>query len=98
MVLAIACSLAISVVTRYSTALSASSSSVKTIQTHSNDEASRQRLAKDAADWIPPVISFVGLRPPTFYPRVSAARPSIVTLLLDDNLYNRPPPFSELFS
>jgi hypothetical protein len=98
MVLAIVCSLTVSLVTRYSTAWNASSSTVKTVRTHSNGEPKRQRLAKDAADWVAPAIYFVGLRPPIFYPRISAARPSIARLLLDDDLYNRPPPFSELLS
>jgi hypothetical protein len=98
MVLAIVCSLTVSVVTRYSTAWNASSSTVKTVQTHSNEEPKRQRLAKDAADWIAPAIYFAGLRPPIFCPRISAARPSIAKFLLDDGLYNRPPPFPELLS
>jgi len=98
MVLAIVCSLTVSLVTRYSTAWNASSSTVKTVRTNSNEETKRQRLAKDAADWIAPAIYFAGLRPPVFYPRISAARPSIAKLLLDDGLYNRPPPLSELLS
>src|SRR5579864_8848387 len=85
------CSLTVSVATRYSTA---SSPSVQTVQTHVSLDSKRQRLAKDASNWMPPVICFDVLEAPSFPPRTAPARPPIPGLLLEESLYNRPPPSS----
>src|SRR5579862_375772 len=90
--------LTLSVATRYSSPCTASLSSVKTVQSHTCPDAKRQRLVKDAADWMPPVTRVDGLSAPNFYPRMSPAGPPIPTLLLEDNLHNRPPPSFRSFS
>jgi len=52
----------------------------------------RQHLDRDAAQWVPPVPVFAALQPPTFYPYVAPAGPPLASVLLDESLYNRPPP------
>ena len=74
-VLVAVCSLIVSVATRYSSSGGASSTTVKAVQIHASPEAKRQRLAKDAADWMPPVIRFSVLQAPTSYPRIAPAGP-----------------------
>ncbi len=85
-------SLTLSLATRYSTPCSAPIHTVKTVKAHTYPEAKRQRLAKDAAIWLPTVICFDALRPRSFYPRVAPAGPPLPTLIPEENLYNRPPP------
>ena len=91
-------SLTLSVATRYSTPCDAPLSTVKTVQSHTYAEAKRQRLVKDAANWIPPLTCVEGLCEPSFYPRIAPAGPPIPTLVLEENLYNRPPPSFQSFS
>jgi hypothetical protein len=55
-------------------------------------QAMRQHLDRDAVGWIPPTSVLTALRPPTFYPHVAPAGPPLGVLLLDESLYNRPPP------
>lgn len=97
-VLVAVCSLIVSVATRYSSAGIASSTTAKAFQVHASPEAKRQHLAKDAADWIPPVICLSLLQSPRSYPRIAPAGPPIPGLLFEESLYNRPPPSSESFS
>jgi len=52
----------------------------------------QQHLDRDAANWVPAVLSSTILQAPTFYPHLAPAGPPLVVLLLDENLYNRPPP------
>src|ERR1700686_5246699 len=89
--------LAVSFSTRYCSARN-SSYSARTLHKHSSPEQSRQRLTKNAANWMPHVMQNGVLEPPTSYPRVAPAEPPIVTVLLDTSLYNRPPPFLLTFS
>jgi hypothetical protein len=91
-------SLALSVATRYSCLGVASSTTVKAFQIHASPEAKRQRLAKDAADWMPPVISVSLLQSPSSYPLIAPAGPPMPGLRFEESLYNRPPPSSESFS
>jgi len=91
-VLLAVCSLTLSVATRYSSPWDGSSGAVKTVRTNSSPEAKRQRLAKNAADWMPPVACFGVLQSPTFYPRVAPAGPPVPSLRFDESLSNRPPP------
>ena len=98
-VLVAICSLIVSVATRYSSAgLPSSTTPRAAFQVHASPEAKRQHLAKDAADWVPPVICFILLQSPRSYPRIAPAGPPIPGLLLEESLYNRPPPSSESFS
>src|ERR1700722_19416843 len=83
--------LTVSVATRYCSAYSGSYPA-RTLHKHSSPEQSRQRLTKNAANWMPQVTQAGVLQPPTSYPRVAPVGPPIPTVLLDTSLYNRPPP------
>lgn len=101
MVVIAVCTLTLSVVTRYSVpgnAASLAGKIVRTAQTPLGAEAKRQRLAKGAPLWATLIVFFGGLRPPTFYPKVSPAEPALTIPCFHQCLYNRPPPFSELLS
>lgn len=97
-VLVAVCTLTISVTTRYSSPWVFSSHTVKTIRTHASPDTKRQRLAKNAADWMPPVLCFGALQAPSFYSRIVPARPPVANLFFEESLYNRPPPASEILS
>jgi hypothetical protein len=86
------CALTASVATRYSYTQSASALTGKTLQKHLSPEPSRQRLSKNAANWIPPVVRSVTLQAPSSYPRIAPAGPPMPNLVLENSLYNRPPP------
>jgi hypothetical protein len=55
-------------------------------------QAMRQHMDGDAAQWTPPVQILTTLQAPTFYPHVAPAGPPLGVLLLEESLYNRPPP------
>ena len=55
-------------------------------------QAMRQHLDRDAVRWTAPVVHYAVLDAPAFYPRVAPAGPPVRALLIDENLYNRPPP------
>lgn len=52
----------------------------------------RQHLDQDATQWVAPVPTFTALEATSFYPRFAPAGPPLASVLLDENLYNRPPP------
>jgi len=85
-------SLAVSVATRYCAPQSSSACAVRTLHKHPLPEQSRQRLTKNAANWIPQVVRSGILQAPTSYPRIAPAGPPIPSVLLETSLYNRPPP------
>jgi hypothetical protein len=64
------------------------------VTAHANTaQAMRQHMVRDAARWVPPVFVYTAQQVPVFYPHVAAAGPPIPALLLiEENLYNRPPP------
>jgi hypothetical protein len=65
------------------------------VAAHSNSvQAMRQHMVRDAARWVPPVfVIHTAQQVPVFYPHVAPAGPPIPALLLiEENLYNRPPP------
>jgi hypothetical protein len=97
-VLAAVCSLTVSVATRYSSSWDVSAPTVKTVQAHTTPEAKRQHLDKDAANWVPPLVCFDALRSPSSYPRTAPAEPPTQNLLLEESLFNRPPPSFEFLS
>lgn len=86
------CALFISVATRYTCSRSESDGAVKVIQRHSSSEPGLQRLLNNAAGWIPPVVSTAVLQEPGYHPHVVPSGPSVSSVLLEENLYNRPPP------
>jgi len=85
------CSLTISVATRYSSSANLSSGAAKSLRQHTQQEPSRQRLTKIAANWMPVFRSSV-LQAPSAYPRIAPAGPPIPRLSFESSLYNRPPP------
>ena len=84
--------LTVSVATRYCAPQSSFSYAVKTVHKHSSPEQIRQRLTKNAVNWMPQVGQTGILQAPTSYPRIAPAGPPIPGLLLETSLYNRPPP------
>jgi hypothetical protein len=91
-VLVSVCSLTISLATRYSSSWSISSHSVRVNQTHASPDAKRQRLTKNAANWMPPVFSFAVLQAPRFYPQIVSVGATAPNLLFEEKLFSRPPP------
>ena len=83
--------LAVSVATRYGS-LQSSSYSVRTLHKNACPEQSRQRLTKNAANWMPQVMQTGVLGLTTSNPRIAPAGPPIPTILRETQLYNRPPP------
>jgi hypothetical protein len=79
---------------RYSSPISTSSQTITSIHTHAGTAVQRQRLAKDAADWMPPVYLADVLSTPTFYRWVAPMTPVFLPAVSGQSLYNRPPPYS----
>lgn len=92
-VLIAVCALTVSVATRYGAPV-ASDAKVSVLQSQSPWEPGIQRLLNNAATWIPPVIISVLLQDPGFYPHVAPSRTIFPSVLLESDLYNRPPPTS----
>ncbi len=90
-VLIAVCALTVSVATRYDSPV-ASGAKVSILQQQSSWEPGIQRLLNNAATWIPPVIISVLLQDPGYYPHVAPSRPIFRSVLLESDLYNRPPP------
>ena len=97
-VLAAVCSLTVSLATRYSSSWDVSAPKVKTVEAHPTPEAKRQRLDKDAANWVPPLVCFDVSRSPSSYRQTAPAEPPTQNILLEESLFNRPPPSSEFLS
>ena len=92
MVLGVVWSLTVSLATRYSLPLDGSSHGIKNVQTNSSPDAKRQRLTKNAANWVPPVLRLWLTLTPTLNPGIALARPPVPSLFFEESLYNRPPP------
>ncbi len=92
------CSLTLSLATRYYFPIDGSSHTVKTFKTSVSPEANRQRLNKNAANWLPPVLVFTDLEAPNFYPKFAPAGPPIPNLFFEESLYNRPPPTASVLT
>lgn len=97
MVLGAICSLTVSLATRYTFPLEVSSHGVKNFQTNSAPDVKRQRLTKNAANWVPPVLKLWLTLTPTFNPSIALARPPVPSLFFEESLYNRPPPTLQPF-
>jgi len=52
----------------------------------------RQHMNRDAVGFVPPVPVFAAFQAPTSYPYVAPAGPPLAVILLEQSLYNRPPP------
>jgi hypothetical protein len=98
-VLMAVCSLAIRVATRYSSPETAPASTVKASRCDSSQEQrGRQRLTKDAENWIPPIIVTSALPEPASHLHIVTDGPAIANPSFASVLYYRPPPFSDLLS
>ena len=91
-VLLVVCSLTVSLATRYYFPVDSSSQAVKSIKVQKSPDAQRQRLDKKAANWVPPVFCLTQLEAPGFSPRIAPTGLPVMSLLLEEKLYNRPPP------
>ncbi len=94
-VLVAICALTISLATRYGSPVGSSVSSIRSVVKHSSTNGQRQRLAKDAENWIAPGLGSAVLQATTSCQRTVPVAPLIPNLLLADALYNRPPPSFE---
>ena len=92
------CSLTVSVATRYTCSRETSENRVASVHKHTSPDLGRQRLIKDAACWMPPVVRSVVLQAPSSYPNIAPAGPPMPSALLEESLYNRPPPSSGFLS
>jgi hypothetical protein len=102
LIVAVICSLTFNLATRYwVSAVSQVHSSHQVQVTKSLErrslEPKRQHLDRDAAQWIAPTVSFSILKPASFSPQMVSPGPRIQNHLLDQSLYNRPPPSSKFF-
>lgn len=88
------CLLTVSLATRFCAPITASYYDVKAARTHAPAEAKRQRLAKSAIDWMPPVVCLEVLQAPVIHRPFAPTGPSVARLLSEVSLFNRPPPFS----
>jgi hypothetical protein len=91
------CSLTVSVATRYGHS-SSLVNEARSAQRNASPQTARQRLTKNAANWMPPVASATVFEVPSAYPRIAPAAPPIPHLFFDQSLYNRPPPSSNSLS
>jgi hypothetical protein len=102
LIIAVICSLTLNLATRYwVSAVSQIHTSnqvqvTKSLQRRSL-EPKRQHLDRDAALWIAPIVSFSILKPASLGPRVASLDIRIQNHLLDENVYNQPPPSSKFF-
>ena len=93
-VLLAVCALTLSVTTRYGTSQAAPDRS-QTVLTKSHPwTPGLQRLLNNASTWIPPVVIAAILQNPGYTPHISQPTPTVLSVLLEKNLYNRPPPAS----
>jgi hypothetical protein len=93
-VLLAVCALTVSLATRYSFRANSATHSVRSVSERKSLDTSRQHLDKDALQWVAPVARLTSLEAPQFYPRVQPVGPPLLSVLIDENLYNRPPPVS----
>jgi hypothetical protein len=68
-----------------------SSSNTTTVES-GGSQAMRQHMDRDAARWLAPVAKVTGLQTPTFSPGVAPAGSPLPILLIEENLFDRPPP------
>ena len=86
------CTLTLSVATRYGFCGNTANESVTTIQNHESWTPGLQRLLNNAATWIPPVVGSAIFHDPVSYRQVAESGPTVSSVFLEKNLYNRPPP------
>lgn len=90
--------LAVSVATRYSSAAAVPTSAVRTSHSYSAQPPGRQRLTKDAANWVPPTINCLPWQAPARPVRVPSVKSAIPNLSFASLIFYRPPPVSPSFA
>jgi hypothetical protein len=55
-------------------------------------QSMRQHMNRDEVQWAAPILQLSLLEAPAYHPHVTPAVTSLPTLLIEENLYNRPPP------
>ena len=90
-VLVAICALTVSVATRFGSPL-ASGRNTAVIENQSCWEPSLQHLLDNAATWIPPAVATAIFYHPNYHPHTTPSRPMVSSVVLEKNLYNRPPP------
>jgi hypothetical protein len=85
------CSLTISLATRFYTPFPSHTHSVKAVERHGAEPA-RQHLDRDATHWAAPVATFTLLEPVKVLGCVIAIESVLPNQVIDESLYNRPPP------
>lgn len=95
-VLVSVCALTVSVATRYSVSPSVQNSTI--VQKNTAWTPGLQHLLNNAATWIPPVIYTAIYQDRGTYIQHVQPAPTVPSVLLEKNLYNRPPPSVFLFS
>jgi hypothetical protein len=58
----------------------------------SASQSTRQHMNQDADRWATPILQLTLLPVPTFYARQASPGPVLPALLIEESLYNRPPP------
>jgi hypothetical protein len=91
-VLVAVCALTVSVTTRFTSSEKSPASAATSVYRHFSPENIRQRLTRDAATWLPPVIASAVLQLPAASPQVAPSGPLTPNSVFATNLYNRPPP------
>jgi hypothetical protein len=92
------CALATNVATRYGFSGNVGISATRVAYAGPLSPPTRQRLANNAASWLPPARNIAILLLPAGYRPTGDARSSIPTTLLGQIVSNRPPPSSEIHS
>lgn len=93
LVLVAACALAVSVATRYTAATTKSAGAATTVRKEVSPKPGWQRLIKDAATWLPPVVAYVAPQQPSSHSLLADRDAAAPIFFPEPNLYNRPPPF-----
>jgi hypothetical protein len=93
-VLLAVCTLTLSVTTRYGKSQAAPDRSYTVVAKVHSWTPGLQRLLNNASTWIPPVVIAAILQKPGYSPHISKPIPMVSSVLLEENLYNRPPPSS----
>ena len=91
-VLIAVCTLTISVATRYGFTQSPADGTLTVVQKHHSLTPGLQRLLNNAATWIPPLVVAVIFQDLGHYSNVAPSNSPISSVLLESQLYNRPPP------
>jgi hypothetical protein len=95
-VLVVICTLTISLATRYSSSQGPADETLTAVHQHHSLTPGIQRLLNNATTWVPPLVEAAIFDDPGHYPHIAPSDSPISSVLLERNLYNRPPP--SLFS